>query len=99
MHDGRLDPGVQLITKPFTYAALASKIRDIFDTRSAGARLLLVDVESTREVVVESLEILGFKIETAASATEAMNKLRLLNGEVEAAIIDLGCPAEEVIRP
>ena len=48
---------------------------------------------------MESLEILGFKIETAASATEAMNKLRLLNGEVEAAIIDLGCPAEEVIRP
>lgn len=25
VHDGRLDPGVQLITKPFTYAALASK--------------------------------------------------------------------------
>lgn len=25
VHDGRLDPGEQLITKPFTYAALASK--------------------------------------------------------------------------
>jgi PAS domain S-box-containing protein len=32
VHDGRLDPGVQLITKPFTYAALASKIRDVLDT-------------------------------------------------------------------
>jgi PAS domain S-box-containing protein len=32
VHDGRLDPGVVLITKPFTYAALASKIRDVLDT-------------------------------------------------------------------
>ena len=34
VHDGRLDPGVQLITKPFTYSALASKIRTILDARS-----------------------------------------------------------------
>jgi PAS domain S-box-containing protein len=32
VHDGRLDPGVVLITKPFTYAALASKIRDVLST-------------------------------------------------------------------
>lgn len=29
VHRGRLDPGVALITKPFTYAALAAKVRDI----------------------------------------------------------------------
>ena len=28
VHDGRLDPGVQLITKPFSYAALAAKIQE-----------------------------------------------------------------------
>lgn len=30
-HDGRLDPGVELLSKPFTYRTLASKIRDVLD--------------------------------------------------------------------
>jgi len=31
VHHGRLDPGVELITKPFAYADLAARIRDILD--------------------------------------------------------------------
>jgi len=31
VHNGRLDPGVQLITKPYTFTDLASKIRDVLD--------------------------------------------------------------------
>jgi len=31
VHQGRLDPGVQLITKPFAAADLAAKVRDILD--------------------------------------------------------------------
>jgi PAS domain S-box-containing protein len=31
IHNGRLDKGVELLTKPFTYADLASKVRDILD--------------------------------------------------------------------
>ncbi|MBA3677035.1 MAG: PAS domain S-box protein [Sphingosinicella sp.] len=31
VHHGRLDPGVELITKPFSYADLAARIRDILD--------------------------------------------------------------------
>jgi len=31
VHEGRLDPGVQLISKPFSYLALAKKLRDILD--------------------------------------------------------------------
>jgi PAS domain S-box-containing protein len=31
IHQGRLDKGVQLITKPFSFADLASKIRDVLD--------------------------------------------------------------------
>jgi CheY-like chemotaxis protein len=30
-HHGRLDKGVELITKPFTYADLAAKVRDVLD--------------------------------------------------------------------
>jgi PAS domain S-box-containing protein len=35
VHHGRLDAGVQLITKPFTYAELAAKVRDVLDMRPA----------------------------------------------------------------
>jgi CheY-like chemotaxis protein len=31
VHQGRLDPGVELITKPFTYAALAHKLRQVLE--------------------------------------------------------------------
>jgi PAS domain S-box-containing protein len=31
VHHGRLDPGVQLITKPFAYAGLAAKVRAVLD--------------------------------------------------------------------
>lgn len=31
VHHGRLDPGVKLITKPFTYADLAARVRDVLD--------------------------------------------------------------------
>ncbi|MFX8934045.1 hybrid sensor histidine kinase/response regulator, partial [Acinetobacter baumannii] len=31
VHHGRLDPGVQLISKPFTFEQLAQRIRDVLD--------------------------------------------------------------------
>jgi PAS domain S-box-containing protein len=34
IHQGRLDPGVQLIVKPFNFAGLAAKIRQMFDDRA-----------------------------------------------------------------
>jgi signal transduction histidine kinase/DNA-binding response OmpR family regulator len=32
VHQGRLDPGVQLITKPFAFEQLAARIRDVLDS-------------------------------------------------------------------
>ena len=31
VHHGRLDPGVELLTKPFTYGTLGTRIRRILD--------------------------------------------------------------------
>jgi PAS domain S-box-containing protein len=31
VHHGRLDPGVELLTKPFSYADLAARVRDLLD--------------------------------------------------------------------
>ena len=93
VHDGRLDPGVVLITKPFTYAALAEKLRDILDTADAQPRLLLVEDEVLIQMVVaEELQDLGFAVEVAGTAAEARGKLRALNGEADAAIVDMGLP-------
>jgi hypothetical protein len=83
VHGGRLEPGVQLITKPFTYATLAAKLRSILDARAGPARILLVEDERLiRLAAVEQLQELGFKVETAGSATEAMSKLKLIKGDV-----------------
>ncbi|MFU0507640.1 hybrid sensor histidine kinase/response regulator [Pseudaminobacter sp. NGMCC 1.201702] len=35
MHNGRLDPGVQLLPKPFTFDALAAKVRFVLDQPTA----------------------------------------------------------------
>ena len=33
VHEGRLDPGVDLIMKPFTYDGLAAKIRQVLEAK------------------------------------------------------------------
>jgi len=93
VHDGRLDPGVQLITKPFTYAALASKIRDIVEDDGEPPCILIVEDEAlVRMVIVDTLETLGFRVEEAGSATEAINKVKARDGRIAAAIVDVGLP-------
>ena len=93
VHEGRLDPGVQLITKPFTYAALSGKIRDMLDARAAPPRILVVEDEDLIQMLLSSqLEDMGFEVEITGSAAAAKSKLALLQGQVDAAIVDLGLP-------
>src|SRR6185295_6531156 len=37
VHDGRLDPGVHLLPKPFSYADLAAAMQTILTSRASGA--------------------------------------------------------------
>jgi PAS domain S-box-containing protein len=93
VHGGRLDPGVELLTKPFTQAALAEKLRDIIDAKFTPARVLVVDDELLIQMLAKDyLEEAGLKVDTAASATDALNKLGLIPGGVDAVIIDMGLP-------
>jgi signal transduction histidine kinase len=93
VHEGRLDPGVQLITKPFTYAALSGKVRDMLDARAAPPRILVVEDEDLIQMLLSGqLEDMGFEVEIAGSGAAAKNKLVLLQGQVDAAIVDLGLP-------
>jgi CheY-like chemotaxis protein len=93
VHDGRLDPRVQLITMPFTYAALALRLREILDMQTAPAAILVVEDEILIQMLAaEYLEELGFKAEVAGSAAAAKSKLALLKGEFAAVVVDIGLP-------
>jgi PAS domain S-box-containing protein len=93
VHDGRLDPGVQLLPKPFTYGALASKLRGMLDASRPSCRVLLVEDElAIQMLVVDTFEEAGVEVEVSTTAAEALQKLRLLRGEIDAAVIDLGLP-------
>ena len=82
-----------MITKPFTQAALSTRIRDIIDASRVPGRILLVEDELLIQMLAtEYLEEAGFQVDTAGSATEAMNKLGSVPGGVDAVIVDIGLP-------
>jgi len=93
VHDGRLDPGVELITKPFTQGVLAARLRDILDAGAPAGRILIVEDDIMIQMLaVQHLEEHGLKVDVAGSATDALNKIRLIPGGVDATVIDLGLP-------
>lgn len=93
VHNGRLDPGVELIAKPFTQAALALRLRDILDAKRIPGRILLVEDEPLIQMLAtEFLEEAGFSVDLAGSALEAMNKLGRVPGGADAAVVDVGLP-------
>ena len=56
-------------------------------------RILVVEDELLIQMLAtDYLEDAGFKVDTASSATEALNKLALVPGGVDAVIIDFGLP-------
>ena len=102
VHDGRLDPGVELITKPYSQAALSTKLRDMLDASEGPRRILLVEDEPLIQMLAtDFLEDVGFKVDTAGTAREALNKLALVSGGFAAVIVDIGLPdrsGNELVR-
>lgn len=92
IHDGRLDPGVQLITKPFTFEEFSEKIRKVFDMPDKEKILLVEDEALISMVAAETLRDFGFAVEEAANAAGAMDLAKAGIGGYTAAIIDIGLP-------
>jgi PAS domain S-box-containing protein len=97
VHQGRLDPGVHLLTKPFTRAQLAARIREVLDIapgRGSAVRkcaLVAEDEELVRLFLVENLESIGLRVVQASTSAGALNAAD--NSQtIDVAIIDIGLP-------
>ncbi len=96
IHEGRLDPGVELLSKPFSFGALASRIRELLDRDEddqEGKRILVVDDEVLlRMLVVDALAERGLHADEAGNYQDALAKVRSFSSQLAGAIIDIGLP-------
>lgn len=92
VHEGRLDPGIELLTKPFSFAALAVRIRELLDV-SAGTRVLLVEDDPLLQMfAAEMLAECGLIADVAGTFVDALARLQHEPDALAGAIIDLGLP-------
>jgi CheY-like chemotaxis protein len=115
VHGGRLDPGVHLLSKPYSRVQLASKIRRLLgpaplrETSNApapqskerpmapsahapaDASILIVDDDDpSREAVSELLASMGYDVQQAGTADEAMQLL--MAGKPDVLLTDIVLP-------
>jgi DNA-binding response OmpR family regulator len=77
-----------MIAKPFTFEALAEKVRDALD---AGRNKCALIVDSDPGVWTSgssTLADLDMRVEVAGSGTEALNKVRVAKGGYDVVILD-----------
>jgi signal transduction histidine kinase/CheY-like chemotaxis protein len=93
IREGRLDPEIELISKPFSFSALGIRIRELLDSKSPGpGRVLLVEDEFLVHLLVtDMLAESGFVVDVAASFKEATAKASGIE-DLVGAIVDLGLP-------
>jgi PAS domain S-box-containing protein len=96
VHQGRLDSGVELLTKPFTRTQLASRIRDVLDAparphKDEPVALIVEDEPLIRLFLVDLLGDVGYRTVPVSSAREALAESERLSS-VDVAFIDIGLP-------
>ncbi len=103
VHNGQLDPGVQLVSKPWRIDELAGRLRSALHEAAlirrdlaaepARLRVLLVEDETlVRMTTAEMLADLGHEVLEAATAEEALDQL---DGAVDLVITDIGLPGTD----
>lgn len=93
VHQGRLDPGVELLTKPFTRAQLSTRIREVLDSQQPTGRLALIidDEPLVRMFLAEVLTQQGFEVVQSASARDGLASAERLQ-DVQVVFVDVGLP-------
>jgi PAS domain S-box-containing protein len=103
IHGGRLDPGVELLSKPYRREKLAGKVRQLLgkgepapapEPAAAGLRVLLVEDDAqARELYRAILVAAGFSTEEAPTARAALDLLA--RERFDAAVVDYSLPDED----
>jgi CheY-like chemotaxis protein len=103
IHGGRLDPGVELLSKPYRREKLAGKVRQMLGKpepaaanprQAAGLRVLLVEDDAqARELYRAILAAAGFSTDEAPTARDALDLLA--RGHYDAAVVDYSLPDED----
>jgi CheY-like chemotaxis protein len=96
VHQGRLDPGVELLTKPFTRGQLAERVRNILDTKIVrggprGIALIVEDETLVRTYLAELISEFGFEVIEASTAREGLAAAERTS-DARLAIVDIGLP-------
>ena len=90
VHDGRLDAGVQLLSKPYSRDELARKVRGLL-RRSRPVVLVVEDDALVRLAATDMIGALGFDVLQAADADAALKVLRD-GGRIDVLFTDVGLP-------
>lgn len=94
VREGRLDPEIELLSKPFSFAELGIRIRRMLESGSPPpSRVLVVEDECLLNLLVtDMLTESGFTVDGAANFKEAAAKARSGIDGLVAAVVDLGLP-------
>ena len=107
VHQGRLDPGMKLLTKPYSQSELVTKVNGMLDEPALrGAVLLVEDEPFVAMVASQILEDQGFKVTVASHGEAALSHARNAKADIGRdalvlAIVDIGLPdmrGDEVVR-